>query len=116
VLLGTTTQVFPASMVVGIGVTAHDNTLLATGMFSNFRITGLVASPTLVNSSYSAGSFSAAFATQNGVPYTVRYKDALAAPTWTTLNSFTGDGTVRTFTDPGPVSPTGNRFYQVTSP
>jgi hypothetical protein len=38
VLLGQTVQMLPPAMIVGIGVTAHDNSLLATGTFSNFQI------------------------------------------------------------------------------
>jgi hypothetical protein len=70
----------------------------------------------VINLSYLDGSFSGAFVTQNGVHYTVSYKDALDAPIWTTLVPIVGDGGVMTFTDPGPVSVTGNRYYRVTSP
>jgi fibronectin type 3 domain-containing protein len=35
---GSTTQALAASMLVGLGVTAHNNSLLATGTFSNFRL------------------------------------------------------------------------------
>jgi hypothetical protein len=72
--------------------------------------------PTLINASYTAGSFSAAFLSQNGLSYTVQYKDAIEAPMWSTLTTIMGDGTLKTFTDPGPVSPTGNRFYRLSLP
>jgi hypothetical protein len=105
------------SLAVGIGVVSHRNGKLATGTFSDLRIGSLVAAPTLVNASYNAGSFSAAFQTQNGVSYTVRYKDVLNSSPWNTLAPpVSGDGTLKSFTDPGPVSPTGNRFYRVSAP
>jgi uncharacterized repeat protein (TIGR01451 family) len=36
-----TNQTYPASVLVGIGVTAHDNTILATGAFSGFKVSAL---------------------------------------------------------------------------
>lgn len=106
-----------SSLLVGVGVVSHRNGYLATATFSDFRVgSAVVAAPTIVNSSYTAGSFSAAFQTQNGVTYAVEYKNALDSSPWTTLTMINGDGTLQTFADPGPVSPTGNRFYRVSAP
>jgi hypothetical protein len=101
---------------VGIGVVSHRNGKLVTGTFSNLQLGTVMESPVLVNSSYSAGSFSAAFQTQSGVSYTVQFKDDLDASMWNTLTTVTGDGALMSFTDPGPISPTGNRFYRVSVP
>ncbi len=60
---------------------------------------------------YNGATFSASFATANGVTYIVEYKDALNAGSWTFLTTITGDGTVKTFTDMGPLP--ANRFYQI---
>jgi uncharacterized repeat protein (TIGR01451 family) len=69
--------------------------------------------PTIIpgSVSYSGGTFSASFGTVNGGSYTVQYKDDLNTAMWTTLTVITGDGTVKTFSDPGPLPPT--RFYQI---
>ncbi len=69
--------------------------------------------PVLQNLSFSsgAGTFSMSIATANGVTYRVEYKNELFDPAWTTLTSITGDGTIQTITDPGPLPPT--RFYRV---
>ncbi len=104
---------YPASMMVGLAVTAHDNALSAAGTFSNLQILGLVGSQ-FASGVYNAGMFTAGFATRPGFTYIVEYKDAVTAVSWTTLgNPIAGDGTVKTFTDPGPVSPTSHRIYRV---
>ncbi len=76
-------------------------------------ITVVVVKPQIIASSLSFGgtSFSGSFQTANGVNYAVEYKNDLSAPTWTLLTTIVGDGTVKTFTDPGPLPPV--RFYQV---
>jgi hypothetical protein len=53
------TQVSPASMLVGIGVTAHNASLIATGTFSNFKISqGFVPqAPRITSMSFAAGQF-----------------------------------------------------------
>jgi hypothetical protein len=106
---------FGASMVVGVGVASHRDGRSVTGTFSDFRITQTAASPTLINSSFAAGVFSASFQTQNGFTYSVEYKDDLNVEPWLPLPpAITGDGTVQTFTDPGPANT--QRFYRVTIP
>jgi uncharacterized repeat protein (TIGR01451 family) len=67
----------------------------------------------IVNVSYTpGGGFTGAIQTQNGITYTVQYKNDLNAPSWSTLTTFIGDGTVKTFNDPAPGVPM--RFYRVT--
>ena len=71
------------------------------------------AVPALVNPQSSSGNFSFSFQTVSGQSYTIQYTDDLANPSWTTLYSFTGDGSVRLVADTPGVS---QRFYRVTSP
>jgi hypothetical protein len=59
----------------------------------------------------SGGTFSAGFQTANGVNYRIEYKDDLNNLTWSLLTTISGDGTVKTFTDPGPLPPM--RYYRI---
>jgi hypothetical protein len=101
----------PATMAIGIGVTAHDNSLLATGMFSNFTISQGAAPPRIVNMSYSGGRFDLGFATESGATYRVEYKNDLNDATWTTLTTVTGDGNPAALNDPTATVP--RRFYRI---
>jgi len=67
--------------------------------------------PTLTVISYSAGTFSFSFPSQNNCVYLIQYKDTLDASEWTTLQSVTGDGAVKTVLDT--TAPASSRFYQV---
>jgi hypothetical protein len=113
VTFGTTSISLGSSMTVGVGAISHRTGKMVTATFGDFKVSSLVLPPTLTNFSYSGGQFSASFQTQNGVTYTVQYKDNLNSSPWTDLTTVGGDGTVKTFTDPGPVSSTGNRFYRI---
>ncbi len=53
------------------------------------------------------------FQTQNGFNYTVLYKNQLSDPTWSTLTSVSGDGTVKTVNDPHTLA---TRFYKLSIP
>jgi hypothetical protein len=112
--LGSITVAMGPNALVGVGAASHRNGRLAFGTFSNFTISQAPPSPTLTGLSYAAGAFTASFQTQNGVTYTVQYKDDLNAASWTTLTTIPGDGTVKSFTDPGPAQP--QRFYNVIIP
>ncbi len=107
------TQVSPASMLVGIGVTAHNASLLATGTFSNFRISqGLVPqAPRITSMSFATGQFTLGFTTENSVAYRVEYKNELADPSWTSLTTVNGTGNPATVTDPAATAP--RRFYRI---
>jgi hypothetical protein len=69
---------------------------------------------TITNPIKTTTTFTASFNTVAGVDYQVRYKDTIDALTWTTLTVISGDGTVKSFTDNGPLPPT--RFYQIYAP
>jgi hypothetical protein len=111
IAMGTNTLALPPDMSVGIGVTAHDNTLLATGVFSNFRIIQEVTRPVMNNLSYSGTQFSLSFLSQPGATYQVEYSDSLAPPDWHPLQTVPGDGTVKNITDPNATVTT--RFYRI---
>ncbi|MBI5385569.1 MAG: hypothetical protein HZA90_12895 [Verrucomicrobia bacterium] len=115
-VLGSTTAALGADLLVGVGVVSHRNGKLVTGTFSDFQIVRLPSPPTIVNSASTPGIFSAALLTEANYTYTIQYKDAVTAPQWGILTNLTGDGTLRTFADPGPLPPTGSRFYRVVSP
>jgi uncharacterized repeat protein (TIGR01451 family) len=74
---------------------------------------GAAQSP-IVSFGFTGSVFGGAIQTQNGATYTVQYKDDLNAPSWSTLTTIMGDGTVKTFSDPGPVVP--QRFYRIVTP
>lgn len=99
-------------VLVGAGVNSHRNGQLATATFSDFQFVTSVNPPTLVNSSHTAGSFTASFQTQNGVVYRVQYKDDLNAANWADLTTMAGDGSVKSFSD----TASGHRFYRVITP
>ncbi len=109
-----TIQTYPATLQVGLGVTAHNNTLLATGTFSNFMVSQIVNRPTIAGLAYSAGSFSGSILTGDGIVYEVQYKSQIQDPQWLRLTTITGDGTVKPFTDPGPAA--SQRFYRAIIP
>jgi T5SS/PEP-CTERM-associated repeat protein len=75
---------------------------------------GVAVSPTIVNAQHSATSFSFSFQSQGGVTYAIQYKTNLEDPSWSTLETRTGDGAVLTVTDPVATSP--RRFYRIEVP
>ncbi|HMJ92318.1 MAG TPA: immunoglobulin domain-containing protein, partial [Candidatus Acidoferrum sp.] len=121
-IMGQTNVPLTSPLLLGLGLTAHDTNLLATGIFSNFRITG--AALALINPTYTNGTFSASFQSESGVNYEVLARTNLppsCAPdftgicppdtdVWTPLLTIPGDGTVTTFSDPTVPLP-DRRFY-----
>jgi len=71
------------------------------------------AMPALVNPQSSSGNFNFSFQTVLGQSYTIQYTDDLANPSWTTLYSFSGDGSLKSIADSPGVA---QRFYRATSP
>ena len=70
----------------------------------------IAAVPALLNPQSSSGSFSFSFQTTPGQSYTIQYTGDLANPSWTTLSSFVGDGSLQSVSDStGPAQ----RFYRV---
>ncbi len=94
----------------------HIVTLTATdgeGMTATCQatITVVNVAATVSSPSASGGQFTAGFQSAPGINYVIEYKDNLDDPGWTFLMNIVGDGTVKTFTDLGPLPP--NRYYRV---
>jgi T5SS/PEP-CTERM-associated repeat protein len=75
---------------------------------------GGAVSPRIVNAQHSATSFSFSFQSQGGVTYLIQYKTNLEDPSWSTLETRTGDGTVLNVSDP--VALAARRFYRIEVP
>ena len=66
-----------------------------------------------VSAALSGGNIILSFPTQAGVVYRVLSRDDLGSSTWTPLTTVTGDGSVKSVSDPA----TGaQRYYRVVSP
>jgi hypothetical protein len=72
---------------------------------------GIATGPVIGWQMYNAGSLSGSFQTEVGFNYQVQYKDNITSPTWQVLTTIPGDGSVKSFTDPGPA--VAQRFYRV---
>ena len=70
-----------------------------------------VTSPTFTDFTYSGGAFSGTIQTEAGSSYVIQYKNNVDDPTWTTLTTIIGDGTVKPFSDA--TAPSDHRFYQI---
>jgi len=68
--------------------------------------------PVTLTPSITNGNIRLSFATQIGVDYQILYKNRLTDTVWQTLTTVSGDGTVKTVTDP---LGTGQRFYIVST-
>jgi hypothetical protein len=68
---------------------------------------------TIVNPRRSGNSPVFSFQSINGQTYRVEYKSDLANPVWSSLQTYTGDGSLINVTDSFPVS---QRFYRIRSP
>ncbi|HMJ64389.1 MAG TPA: hypothetical protein VK615_03475, partial [Candidatus Binatia bacterium] len=106
----TTATSFGSSALVGLGALSRRNGRFGTATFSDFRILQAPNAPQLINSSYSSGNFSASFQTQSGFSYEVQFTTTLTPPSWNTLTTIPGDGTVKPFTDSAGGQ---SRFYRV---
>ena len=110
--LGAVTVAMTDPVLVGAGVNSHRNGQVVDVVFSGFEIVPVAAAPTLVNSSYTAGTFGASFQSEAGFSYRVQYKDDLNAAVWTDLTTIAGDGSMKSISD----TASANRFYRVVTP
>jgi hypothetical protein len=88
-----------------------DSVSIADGYYSCCVPIPTVA--TLVNPQSTNGTFNFSVQTASGQSYTIQYTDDLANPSWTTLYSFIGDGSLQSVTNSPGVA---QRFYRVMSP
>jgi hypothetical protein len=65
----------------------------------------------LLNPTWAGNNFTVSFASQNGVTYTLEYKEKLDANTWTGLTPMAGNGVAMTVTDANATNP--QRFYRI---
>ena len=72
-----------------------------------------VVPPVIGGIGFTGPNFGGTFLTVAGVTYRVEYKDSLTDAEWTELVVIVGDGTAKSFSDPGPLPPT--RFYRITA-
>lgn len=95
---------------------AGTNTLkMTTGSSINANFYLVVPAPVVINPfsltvTRTGPNVGVSFLTQNGFQYTVFYKNSLTDPTWTTLTSVPGDGSIKTVNDS---SGGAARFYRV---
>jgi hypothetical protein len=71
-----------------------------------------LAAPEFRASAVANGFFSLSFPTQNGISYTVQYKDSLTDPAWTDLETVVGTGANLSIADPAAALRSA-RFYRV---
>jgi hypothetical protein len=109
--LGRTTVTLPSSLIVGAGAASHRNGFSVVATFSNFQAGKAITRPTLLAPALTGTTFTATFATQAGVNYLAQYKNSLDDPSWQTLQTINGDGSVKTITDNNANVPT--RFYRI---
>jgi uncharacterized repeat protein (TIGR01451 family) len=97
-----------------ITTTSLENSINNTGTAIT-TVTPPTPSPILDQSYSSSNGFSAAIQTESGITYALQSRSNLNAGTlWQTLTTFSGDGTVKVFTDPVTNAPM--RFYQIIIP
>ena len=77
-------------------------------LFDDLRLVQKI--PVTIAPSVSGGNMRITFPTRGLATYAVFYKNNLTDANWTTLTTVTGDGSVKTVTDP---ANTAHRFYQV---
>lgn len=98
--------------VVSLGGVATLETQTAGSVNANaYTLVPVSASPVQISMNVSAGNLQLTFPTQASHGYTILYKSILSAPSWTTLATYSGDGTVQTHSV-GPLSGASG-FYRV---
>jgi hypothetical protein len=114
----TVTQNPPAGTLLNPGSTMVTFTATDPGGLSSVchAVVSVIVEPTVIGATYTGGRFSGSFQSFVGFDYSVQYKDDLNDPEWTTLSVggfsvIPGDGTVKTFSDFGPLPIM--RFYRV---
>jgi uncharacterized repeat protein (TIGR01451 family) len=70
-----------------------------------------LAQPVILGPSRSGSNFTFSFATVTGHNYTVQYTDSLRSPSWQTLQTVPGDGSVHTITVP--LTSPAQRFFRL---
>ena len=86
--------------------------LVSDGGGSSNSVAGrAVASPLILGPLLAGTNFTFSFATEPGFSYVIQFKNAIADPSWQTLQTETGDGGPKTFSLPLADAP--QRFYRI---
>ncbi|HEX4645776.1 MAG TPA: S8 family serine peptidase, partial [Verrucomicrobiae bacterium] len=86
-----------------------DNVAVTDG--GSYTCASAVSAPSLVNPQVIGGNLTFSIQTAGGHTYTLEYKNSLTDPTWTALQTFNGDGSLKTITNTLSAAP--QRFYRV---
>ena len=86
-----------------------DNLSVTDG--GSYSCASAVSIPSLVNPQVIGGNLTFSLQTAGGHTYTLEYKNSLTDSTWTTLQTFNGDGSIKTITNALSAAP--QRFYRV---
>ncbi|HEX4646329.1 MAG TPA: hypothetical protein VH598_12055, partial [Verrucomicrobiae bacterium] len=86
-----------------------DNVAVTDG--GSYTCASAVSAPSLVNPQVIGGNLTFSIQTAGGHTYTLEYKNSLTDPTWTALQTFNGDGSLKTITNALSAAP--QRFYRV---
>ena len=106
-----------ANYVVYSVALQSDGKVLIGGSFTEFNgtprggIARLQNPPQLVNPLFSNNVFNVSILTLKGQSYILQFKNSFIDNIWTALPAVTGDGTLKTLTDPSATG--GRRFYRV---
>jgi len=74
---------------------------------------GVVPVPQLLNPAFEGGRFSALVQSLNRNNYALQFKDSLAATNWMPLPGVTGNGALRSLSDPGAAA--AQRFFRLST-
>jgi alpha-tubulin suppressor-like RCC1 family protein len=110
--------------IVTWGLNRSGETIVPSGLNNPFAIAaswhysaalvGRLSIPSdflLTNARWAPNTFSVSLTSQNGLAYTLEYKDALADSSWTSLSPVAGNGSLLTLTDNAATAP--HRTYRV---
>jgi hypothetical protein len=86
-----------------------DNLFVTDG--GSYDCASAVSAPSLVNPRVISGNLTFSLQTAGGHTYTLEYKNSLTDSTWTTLQTFSGDGSMKTITNSLSAAP--QRFYRI---
>ncbi|MGD0258562.1 MAG: GH116 family glycosyl-hydrolase [Verrucomicrobiota bacterium] len=96
----------PAALPPAVGIAAG-------GYHTLVLLQGVVPVPQLLNPAFEGGRFSALVQSLNRNNYALQFKDSLAATNWMPLPGVTGNGALRSLSDPGAAA--AQRFFRLST-
>jgi hypothetical protein len=97
-----------SSTAGGYNVVVSNSAGSVTSLVAVLRV---LVSPTMTNMSYAGQNFGVSFPSENGLDYTLVYKNVLTDPSWEPLRTITGNGNLLQLVDTNTLAPT--RFYRI---